>query len=343
MAEPYAVIVIETEEQAWDYLNRALISEIPKDAIPFFDFRGWPKITISLPRSPVEGSISPSMMEAFIELQKTIYRTHTFLTADTGDLRTLARSEKDDLEFRVKVEKGSSNYEIDLQQILERLGTEALSRMDSTQVVIIVLGLAVIYGGVHVLKHWLNTKAEQRKQELDDADKQRWLEHHQLMIQEDSRRFDILASAMNRQPLLSEVEASADTARQGLVKAIADEQGGNISGVNIDAQFASEIVSTRRQQGEDIRLSGVYRVARVDTTSPDGFRVTLSDIASQEEVTAHMMDVLISEDQRRVIQDAEWHKRPVFVEMKARRLRKRVVDAVVLNAREVEAAKIGER
>jgi hypothetical protein len=343
MAEPFAVLRVESEEDAWTLLERALTEAVPPDLIPIINFEGWPKLTVDLPRTPIDGSISPSMMEAFIELQRTIYRTHTFLTADTGDLRTLSRAEKEDLEFRVKVENGSSHYDVDLQAILEKLTTEALGKMDSTHIVITALGLALIYASVQVLKHWIDAKAEQRKQELSDEERKQWLEHHQITIAHDTKRFELLLDAMKRQPLLSEVEASADAARQQMLKAISDERGGSISGVDIDADFANEIVSQRRQQGEDIRLSGVYRVSKVDTTSPEGFRVTLSDIKTGQDVTAAMLDVLLSEEQRKVIQDAEWHKRPVFVEMKARKLRNRVVDAVVLNAREAALAETNGR
>lgn len=338
MAEPIIIVHIRNEDEAWKELAQALGDGFPPETVPVFVFEGWPKITIGLPRTPIDGSISPSMMEAFLELQKTIYRAHAFLTADTGDLRTLTKKEKEDLEFRVKVEKGSSNYEIDLNTILDKLGTEALNKMDSTHIVITVLGLAVVIGGVVAFKAWLQTKTEQRKSELDDSQKKEWLTLQLASIEQDTKRLGILSDAMSRQPILLEVEASADAARQGIIRAIGEERGGTISGVEIGSEFASEIVTQKRQQGQDIRLAGTYRVAKVDTTSPDGFRVTLTDVKSGAEVTAAMLDVMVSEEHRQLIQTAEWTKSPVFVEMTARRLRNRMVDAVVRNVREATPA-----
>ena len=195
------------------------------------------------------------------------------------------------------------------------------------------LGLALIIAGVYSFKAWLNAKTEQRKLEIEDQAKKSWLDAHKVSVENDSAKLEILAKAMARQPILLEVEASVDGARQQIIKAVSEERGGSISGVPIDADFGSEIVSQKRQPSQEIRLAGTYRVSRVDTTAPDGFKVTLTDIQSGQEVTAAMTDVLLSEDQREIIQTAEWHKQPVFVEMTARKLRNRVVDAIIQNVR----------
>jgi hypothetical protein len=282
------------------------------------------------------------MMEAFIELQRTIYRAHTFLASDTGDLRTLSHIEKDQFEFHVKVEPGSSEYTIDLTEIIKSLGVDVIGKMSGTELVITVLGLALIIGGSVAWKAWLKTKTEQRKIEVDDDQTKQWLGNYQAQLTHDTKRIETLVKAIERQPVLGEVEASVDAARTELVKAIGEENGGTIMGVDLAPEIASEITSQKRQQGTDIRMAGVYRVAKVDTTVSDGFRVTLTDIKNNEEVSAALIDALISAEHRATIQDAEWKKLPIFVEIKARKLRKRIVDAVVINARPAVATDIGK-
>lgn len=329
MADPFTVVYVSSEDEAWEVLQTAIDSGLSPDKIPLVQFKNWPSVTVELPHTQIEGSISPSMMEAFIELQKTIYRAHTFVTSDTGDLRSLSRVEKGNLEFRLKVEKGSSHYEVDLTQIIEKLGAEAINKMTPTHIVVSVLGIALIVASTVVLKSWLNTRTNIRLREIDDAEKRAWLENQKYSLEQDTKRLEVLAKALSREPILQEVEAAADGARHQLVKAISEEQGGVISGVNLNPEAGFEIVSSRRQQAQDIRLDGVYRVTKVDTTVPDGFRVTLSDIATGQEVTASMLDVLISEEQRQIVKDAEWNKTIIHVEMTGRRLRNRVVDAVI--------------
>ena len=98
--------------------------------------------------TPIKGSISPSMMEGFIELQKTIYRSHTLLLSGTDNLRTLNRFEREQLEFRVKVDKGSSLYSINLQEIAQKLGADRIAKMTGPELVVTVLGVSLIVGGV---------------------------------------------------------------------------------------------------------------------------------------------------------------------------------------------------
>jgi hypothetical protein len=90
MAEMRA-IRIASEEDAWDALKNEL-GPIDVGAGPVnLVFVGWPYIEIHLPQTPEEATIAPSMMEALVEFQRTIYRAHTLLASDTGNLRTLSR------------------------------------------------------------------------------------------------------------------------------------------------------------------------------------------------------------------------------------------------------------
>jgi hypothetical protein len=142
------------------------------------------------------------MMEAFLELQRTIYRAHTFLASDTGDLRTLSRDEKELFEFRVQVEPGSSDYKIDLTDIIKSLGSEVINKMDSTHIVVLVLGVALIIGGVVAWKAWLKAKTEQRKTELTDNLQKQMLDNYQAQIGYDTTRYGMLVKAIERLPVL---------------------------------------------------------------------------------------------------------------------------------------------
>jgi len=293
-------IRIGTEDEAFVALEAALAEGVPAGIVPVFDFVNWPIVKVRLPDTPVNSSISPSMMEAFIELQKTIYRAHTFISSDTGDLRTLSRQEKERFEFRVKVEDGSSEYEINLSEILEKIGTEAISKMSSTDLAITIIGVALIVGGVVAFRAWLNNRAESRKLDIQDGEGVRRLTEYQSRLEHDTRRYELLATALARQPILQEVEASTEAARVQMVKAISDERGGTVAGVPITPEIGAEIVAQKRQSGQEARLAGVYRVAKVDTTVPDGFRVTLTDVKTNEVVAAAMQDNLLSAEHKQV-------------------------------------------
>jgi hypothetical protein len=303
------IVEIAGEEDAWVLLQKLLEEGQHAEASQVdVRFKGWPFLQIHLPDTPREASITPSMMEAFIELQKTIYRSHTFLASDTGNLRTLSKAERDRFEFRVEVKPGSSDYKVDLTEIAKSLGADIVGKMDDNQVSITLLGISLIVASVVAFKYWLKAKTKQRELESDDADKKQWLQNYQEQLQHDTKRIELLTRAIDIQPVLGEIEASAESARSSIVKAVGEQNGGRVLGVDLAPELAAEISTSKRQQSTEVRLAGQYRVARVDTTAPDGFRVTLADSKTGEEITASLIDAIISAEHKIAIQEAEWSK-----------------------------------
>src|ERR1700759_3067002 len=106
MSQSTAVYRIANEEEAIVLLQKALNGEIPDDILPVVDFAGWPNLEVYLPKTPVDRSISPAMMAAFLEYQAAITRSRALITTDSGDVRNLTKPERDGVEIRVEVGGG---------------------------------------------------------------------------------------------------------------------------------------------------------------------------------------------------------------------------------------------
>lgn len=336
-------VVIESEERAWEMLRQVLDGEYPVDHGEFIEFRGWAGLNVHLPETPVGSSITPSVMEAFIDVQKTIYRAYTLVSADTADLRSLSKAEREALEFRVVVSEGSSDYATAFAEALEKIGAEALSNMPPEMALTAILAIALIIGGSYCFNRWLSYRVEQRSLEVASAERQTWLAAQKATIDAQRaaadvglRHAEILARALERAPVAADVEAFAETARASLVRAVGEEGGGEINNTSIDRDVASEISRQTRQVGEPIRQAGDFRVARIDTNVSEGFRVTLVDVETGQEIVAMLQDVFLSAEHREIITEAEWGRRPFYAEITARRVRNRIVDAVVVVARRSE-------
>jgi hypothetical protein len=329
------VVKLDTEEEAWALLQEYL--ENPPESDPddptLFDFGKWLGVSVHLPNTPIDGSISPTMMEAFIALQESIYRTYGLVSWESPDLRYLTNEKKDTLEFRVQVEKGSSDYEVDLSSIIEKIGIEVVSKMDPKMLAITIIGLALIAGSAWAFRGWLANRAEIRKAELDNEARITELEVMKSAITQNSENMKLLASAIKQQPVLADVDAAMEPARQHLVQSIARDGGGTLLDTMIDPSLASELKGQKRQQSEELSIAGSFSVVKVDATSPDGFRVTLQGSGYEHEITASLVDALVSADHREAIQKAEWSKTPVYIEMRAKKLRDKIFDAVVTLAK----------
>lgn len=340
------VFKITSEEDALALLERALNGQFGEDDFPLVAFDKWPVVDVYLPNTPVDASMTPTMMAAFIELQEAVYRAHKLINFDTANLRTLSKSERETYEFRVKVNPGSSGYLADLGGVLTKIGTEAVSKMTPEGIVMVALGTALIVGGTISWKAWLKSRADIRKAEieaevvqgkaqLDQAERLRFFDVIDSQTASTERGLSLLAQAISRNPVLGDIEAATEPARLRLVRAISDEKGGTVGGVKLDADTAAEVTHAKRSESVEETISGNFRVAKVDTTVPDGFRVTLSR-DGYDDVVASVLDVMKSEQQRALLRDAEWSKKPIFVEVTARRLRSRIVDAIIEDVRPIE-------
>ncbi|MEH2534413.1 hypothetical protein V1277_006291 [Bradyrhizobium sp. AZCC 1588] len=330
MAEE-AVFEIGSEEEAWNVLDKALQNKLGELPAVHVIWKDWPALNIHLSHVPEDGTISSSTMAAILELQKSLYRTHALLSTGSDNLRTLSRSERERFELRLKVEKGSSDLSINLSEIISKFGNDVIAKMTGTEILILILGLALIYGGRLVIGEFIKTKTEQRKIASDDDKTRQLLSNYQAQIENDTKRFELLTHALQKRPVLQQIEQSATEAREEIVKAIADEGGGSIQNIPLPREVATEISSVNRAQSSETKLAGQYRVAKVDTTVADGFRVTLEDTKTGETVTASLFDAVVSAEHRRILQDAEWNKKPLFVEMAGKKLRGRVTEAKIVS------------
>jgi hypothetical protein len=205
------VISIDSEEAAFEELQRAVerIGDTQHVVTPV-QFIGWPNLVIRLPYTQKSASISPSMMQAFIEYQEAIYRIERLVGAETIDLRSLTDERRKLFEYHVVVTDGSSNLSVDLTEIFYRLGAELGAKKPPGHVVMSILGLAAIFVSGSVLRAFLHAKVEKRKEELSSGERLELLRTQRFLSQEETKRLFIISGAKGRVPLLAR---APDTAR----------------------------------------------------------------------------------------------------------------------------------
>lgn len=116
-------IVIRSEADAYAVLEKAIKDEIGPYAS--IKFEGWPTLHLYFKGHKFDQSITPTVMHGLLELQRGVYRSYA--SAKFGNhSRRLTEAEKSDLEIKVDVKKGSSNFEINFQdlavKLIEQLG-----------------------------------------------------------------------------------------------------------------------------------------------------------------------------------------------------------------------------
>ncbi len=325
---------VTNEDEALSLLRRALAGDIPDDILPVVTFDGWPSLHVVLPHTSADSSISPSMMVAFLEYQAAITRARALITTESGDVRNLTKPERDGVEFRVKVSGGCSEYLVKLAKPLENIALGAINKMTPSEVLIAVLGTALIATASYLIAKSISSRAETRKGETASQEKKDWLDASTTMIHDvlesNKAAMALVAEASRKSPVLEDVDSVFEPARQQLYKSVGDDGGGKIQDIGLEQKFALDLIQNKRQQSSRERVAGIYIVTRVEPVSADGFRVTFKNVHSEVEITATLQEAFISDEQKEIIQSAEWSGSQINVVMDARKLRNRFIEAVVV-------------
>lgn len=331
---PGEEIVISSEEDAWNVLEMALLGAFENVEHPAIRFDGWPRFQIRL--SVPDATITPSIMEGFIELQDAIYRTHAILYRGSADLRPLTRDEREGLEFTVKVEGGSSIFEIDGQQAIEELLKVLAAEMEPTHWIIVILSVSVLFFGRLAWKDYLEERAKTRGEEIKSREKRELIENLRYLSEQETERLKILATALGESDRLPAVEEVIDDGRKAVLKSIPEGVSAVLGDAEIEGVQARELAKSERRRSEEVTVEGTYAILRVDTTAPDGFRVRLQNIHDETTLTAGVQDIMISEPQRVIIREAEWAKVPIHVRIDAKLRGDQLIDAVIKDVHAVD-------
>lgn len=111
-------IIIKSEEDAYEVLSNALAGTIQPFGTVIFD--GWPTLNLNVKGRKFHQSLTPTVMRGLLEFQKGIYQSFAAAKYNYPSKR-LSESEKKDLEIRVDVHEGSSDLDINFNEIALKL------------------------------------------------------------------------------------------------------------------------------------------------------------------------------------------------------------------------------
>lgn len=165
--------VIKNENDAFELLKR--LSKLPPSS-SFGDikFEGWPHLEIKIVGSDYDSSLKTSQLKALIKLQETIYYQYGLLSG--RDHKNLTKEEKDILEIKINVGKGSTDLFIALIKILNAFFSNGVP---NPEIALCVIVLALSYSAGHYFdykKEKIKVAAEQHTEELRSSAEHRQIE-----------------------------------------------------------------------------------------------------------------------------------------------------------------------
>lgn len=293
---------------------------------------GWPKLTIRLVGDKFDATITPSVMRSFIELQNLVYKTYAIARYETEDTRKLSREEREELEITVKVEEGSSVFEVDFQELLLKLAEKAGESMSPELLAATVIGVGLIWAGRSAYTEYLNHRKEIRLAEVKKEEQRETLRSIQEASQEETKRTQILTALMIQQPKLEQVGRQAYDARTEMFRGFVSADQATVSGVTVSSDAAQEITTNARRKAIEKRLDGYYRIIRVDSSNPEEFRVKVRRHRTHTEFEAVLQDTSLDAEKKEILQFAEWERTLVFLSINAKILDDDIKQATILDA-----------
>jgi hypothetical protein len=316
-------IVVHDEATAFRLLKKAIDDELGDQ--PFeLKFSGWPLLSIRLKGKGYDSTITADVAEALVEVQRALNRAYARAVKGSADSRTLTDVERRDVQFQAKVKKGSSLIEINLGDFAEKLATAIGTKMTPEMLAITVIGVVAVAGGTYAVRAYLNAKSKDKQIESDERVKI-------ATTQADTRKLEIFAEAMTKQPSLRSAAADFDTARTEILRSTGGANTISVNGVEINAETARVISTAIRSESEEVQRNGTYLILTTDLRQPDEIRMRIRNAQTGTEFYAGFKDRSLHREQILLLQDAEWSRSTVYLSINARLLRGDITAANVIS------------
>lgn len=256
----------------------------------------------------------------------TANRTYARTVRHSANARTLTDQDREEIRFKAKVENGSSIITIDLGKFAEKLAVSVADKMTPELLVITVLGAAAAAGGVFAYKAFLKHRSEDKKISVE-------AEKSIAMSKEETRRLEIFANAVKTAPVLGHVREDFDEARHGIIRGTADAQSLTFSDVTLDSKSAHVVAMTKRSESKALQLNGNYFIKKADWQIDGEVRLTISHEESHRVFVASFRDDSLKKEQTKIIEEAEWSRRHVYLSVNATELRGEITTATIIDVK----------
>jgi hypothetical protein len=317
-------IIISSEDDAFKYLEKCLNGEKIDGNIVF---KNWPVLTFRLIGDKFDQSLTPSVMKCFVDIQSQINKAYALSKYGSPDAKRLTKEERDELEIQVKVDKGSSILEVIFNKFIE----SGFSNMTGQEAMITVLGTALIWGSVSMFKGFMSNLKDKRADESRDQITKEQLKTMQLMTENETKRTELLSNVISKSSELMNHKNYSDLAKADIIKSFSKASEAEFDNIKLDQELSKQLSTNARRRSSEIRLDGMYKIEKVDSTDLDCFKVTVRNTANGQRVNAVVQNIFLEASKyKEMLQIAEWDRKPIKLSINAKEIDGEIRDATIL-------------
>jgi hypothetical protein len=340
-----AKVKIKNDGQAFELLQKLL--DDPNFATPDVEFENWPRFEMHVKGDRYHSTITPELMESFLDLQKTINKSFA-LVRYSASSRKLKDSDREDLKILVRVADGSSGFFAALEEQVKTIAegiAEGFKTMESRHKLIAILAIGTLAIGGYSFNSYVEHQKELRIVELKNIDHEaeRAERIHTLTLYKDmsadqsdkvSAAYEKVFSAMPQIQTISEHMAGT---YGKIVAGTTDADHITVQGHKVPGAVVHEISKTPRNVAVDDRTASVYRIRGVDHSSKEDYKFKLYDVIKKVEVQATLPKdgTIVTDQLLDVIQGAEWGGKVVLLQLRTKTRSGKVVKAEIEKVTEI--------
>jgi hypothetical protein len=294
------MVTIRSEEDAWQALEKL----INKENVGPIVFDGWPVFNLTVKGDEWDGTIPTRLLQPLIEFQRNINRIYSYSINKTDNIRILSEQEREELELTVKVEHGSSSFEILLYDKLTKIVETGVDHMTGPETLIFLIVATLAIAGVFLFKAWLS-----HKENLD-------LSNNTLeSSKEETRRTEIIYRiTKDRDAVFEKVIDSILENERDFIKSIKDADSAKLNGLQFNRCSIEKLSRYKISKHRKEQIEGEFIVTENKSRYSDEYRLKLNNISDNTTITA-ILPKNIEQNKKDIIMRSEWENRPVFMRL----------------------------
>lgn len=281
--------------------------------------------------------IPASFIDAYYKNQQSLLRIIALVQNGSSDIKTLTVAQQEEFQFKVKVEKGSSQFSDNALELLEKLGMEAVGNMTGDQTLIAILGLALLGFSGWGIRAYLQYRKEIRLEEIASGDRKSMLETFQVASTEHSKAYQKIVEIMSQQGAVGEKAAdAADRINSNKLRAASLVNETEFDEVHISREEARELRSGSRRKASTKIISQEMRVVDVNTSDPDRTTIVLEDVSSEDQLKVTYHDRVIEGAKSKLVYKALENRETAIFKLSIKFIEGDVISTEIIDVSEVE-------
>lgn len=339
-------LVIKNDDAAFDLLQKLLGDE--SFEVPEVEFENWPRFEMHVKGERYHSTITPELMESFLDLQKTINKSFA-LVRYSDSSRRLTNADRQELKILVEVKDGSSGF---LAALAEHVGiiaegiAEGFKSMDSKHKLIAFLAIGALAIGQYGFNSYVEAQKTIRLAEIqkleNEAERDERIRtlglYRDMNSEQTAKNTELYSKVLDRIPQIQTISDHMAGTYNKFIAGTVDAEYIEVQGAKLPGLVVDELSNAPRNNAVDDRVASVFLIRGVDHSYGDSYRFKLFDVVRAMEVNATLPKdgSFVTDAILNVIRDAEWGGKVVLLQLRTKTRAGKVVSAEIEKVTEIK-------